>query len=352
MTINIMESIKKNADKIMLLAPLVAFAVPLIWLHVLSPTSFDTMWKGRAFQLFFVWLILLELILGWEPLQKTKLNKPTKLRVTALLVALALPTIYVVISNYFGLNTAIFTVSKQSGIYWYKDMSTSIEYLAFAGFFTLMVFLIRSLNGLKSFSIPILFSTLIGIIFIIDSVYPNGEFTPFQFFVPATTMLAANMLGFMGYQTTLDLSNGNFPLLTVTNPNNPLNIASHTVAWPCAGIESLLIFTVVILLFLKRMPNSSQAKIGYFAVGAIVTYVINVFRIVGIFLYELGGGAPLVFHESYGPLFPIIWIVLYPLIILGTQGLWHRITNKNKQNPLEKSEAGAKSKLGNFDKLS
>ena len=107
MRIEIVKITKENVKKILLLTPLVAFAVPLLWLFLLNPASFDALWKGRTFQLFFVWLILLELILGWETLQKRRINKPTKNKLTVLLIALLLPTLYVVISNYFGLNIAI-----------------------------------------------------------------------------------------------------------------------------------------------------------------------------------------------------------------------------------------------------
>jgi exosortase/archaeosortase family protein len=339
---DIIAFIKKNANRIMLLMPLVAFAVPLLWLYVLSPASFDIMWKGRTFQLFFVWLILLELVLDWEILQKGEVNKPTGLRLTVLLISLLLPTVYVVVSNYLGLNAAIVESSKLSGVYWYNDMPAAVEYMVFAGSFSLMAFLIFGLKGLKSFSIPIIFSTIVGAVFIIDSVYPNGQFTPFQFLVPATTVLAANTLGFMGYNTTLDLSHGSLPQLTVTDPSNPLKTATFGIAWPCAGIESLLIFAVTIMLFLKRMPISWQAKLGYFAFGAGVTYLINIVRIVSIFLFVLGGGDANVFHQNYGPLFPIAWIVSYPLIILGTQSLWRRMTSRNREGLLENIEEPAK----------
>jgi thaumarchaeosortase len=339
--VEILGFLKKNADKVVLLAPLVAFTVPILWLYLLNPASFDVMWKGRTFQLFFVWLILLELILGWESLRKGLNAKHSKLRVVALLLALLLPTIYVVASGYLGINPAIVELSKQSGVYWYNDMPAAVEYLAFAGFFSLMVWLILGVGGLKTFSIPIVFSVLVGAVFIIDSVYPNGEFAPFQFLVPATTMLAANALGILGYKTALDLGQGSVPQLAVTDPGNPLKTATFGIAWPCAGIESLLIFAVTIMLFLKRMPISWQAKLGYFAFGAAVTYLINVLRIVSIFLWSLGGGDVNVFHQSYGPLFPIAWIVSYPLVILGLQGLWGRIRSRNKQGTVENTEDSA-----------
>jgi exosortase/archaeosortase family protein len=84
------------------------------------------------------------------------------------------------------------------------------------------------------------------------------------------------------------------------------------------------------LLFLKRMPISWQAKIGYFAFGAGVTYLINILRIVSIYLFTLDGGDVNVFHQTIGPLYPIAWIVTYPLIVLGSQSLWHRITNRHR----------------------
>ncbi|MGE5637846.1 MAG: hypothetical protein ACM3WQ_03980, partial [Chloroflexota bacterium] len=47
---------------------------------------------------------------------------------------------------------------------------------------------------MKNSSIPVVLSTLVGVIFLIDSVYPNGEFTPFQFLVPTTTILVSSIL--------------------------------------------------------------------------------------------------------------------------------------------------------------
>ena len=116
------------------------------------------------------------------------------------------------------------------------------------------------------------------------------------------------------------------PTLQVTGP---LGTAKFAIAWPCAGIESLLIFTAVALLFLKRMPISWKAKIGYFAFGAAVTYFINVLRIATIFTigmeFGVNSNQVQMFHFYYGPLYSIAWIVSYPLIVLASQGLWRKI---------------------------
>jgi exosortase/archaeosortase family protein len=124
------------------------------------------------------------------------------------------------------------------------------------------------------------------------------------------------------------------PRLIATDPANPLRTATFDIAWPCAGIESLLIFTVVALLFLKRMPIPLKAKIGYFAIGAAVPYLISILRIVAIFTIGMNGGDVQTFHFYYGPLYSIAWIVVYPLIILLSQSLWRKITsNANAKQP-------------------
>jgi exosortase/archaeosortase family protein len=300
----VLSFLEEHENTLLKLLPLVAFAVPLLWLYLLDAGSFELMWKGRTFQLFFIWLIALELILSWETIQPNKIAKPFSAKTLAFVAALLLPTVYVVLSNYLGLNTAIAEASRQSGVTWWDSMALSTEYLVFAVLFCLMIFLQFGKKGLKDFSVP-----------------------AFQLLVPTTATLAASALNLMGYQTSLATA-GNMPRLTATDPANPLRTATFDIAWPCAGIESLLIFTVVALLFLKRMPISWKAKTAYFAVGAAVTYLINILRIAAIFTIGMNGGDVQLFHFYYGPLYSIAWIVSYPLIILGSQSLWRKIADK------------------------
>jgi thaumarchaeosortase len=323
----VLSFLEEHENTLMKLLPLVAFAVPLLWLYLLDAGSFELMWKGRTFQLFFVWLIALELILSWETIQPNKMGRLISAKTLAFIAALLLPTVYVVLSNYLGLNTAIAEASRQSGVTWWDSMALSTEYLVFAVLFCLMIFLQFGKKGLKDFLVPAFFLGIVGALYTIDNVFPYGQFTPFQLLVPTTATLAAAVLSAMGYQTSL-ATTGNMPRLTATDPTNPLRTATFDIAWPCAGIESLLIFTVVALLFLKRMPISWKAKTAYFAVGAAVTYLINILRIAAIFTIGMNGGDVQLFHFYYGPLYSIAWIVSYPLIILGSQSLWRKIADK------------------------
>ena len=328
----------KEESTLLKLLPLISFSVAFVWLYLLVPDTFQLLWKGRTFELFFVWLIALELILGWEELQPSKLLQAFSVRTAAYIAALAVPTLYVVASFYWGLNDAISNwsitnhitqgVAAQDAISWERSMPLSTEYFVFAALFIVMIYLSFGYKGLKNFSVPAFFMILVGFIYTVDNVLPYGQFTPFQVFVPTTTNLAASILNMMGYTTSIKYMQ-NMPYLTSTNPLSPTATATFSIAWPCAGIESFLIYTVVILLFMKRMNISLRAKIGYFIFGVVVTYIINAFRIVSIFLIGMSGGNIDTFHYYYGPLMAITWITLYPLIIMGSQSIWQR-TRKPK----------------------
>jgi thaumarchaeosortase len=302
------------------------------------------MWKGRTFQLFFIWLICIELILGWENLQVNKIKKLQSIRTIGFITTLTLPTIYVVASFYWGLNNAITDLATQSRIQWASSMPLSTEYLIFTILFCLIVYLSFGFKGLKYYSVPAFFAAIVGCLYTVDNIFPYGQFTPFQIFVPTTTALAAAILNFIGYPTSITFGQnslaGNMPFLTAVNPNiigNPST--TFAIAWPCAGIESFLLFTVVALLFIKRINFSFKVKIGYFVFGAVVTYLINVLRVVNIFLIGMSQGANSLevdlFHFYYGPLYAVTWIIAYPLIIILSQNLWHRIKKANQPKTTE-----------------
>ncbi len=323
----------RKTEILIKILPLVAFAIPLAVLYTLNPMdsylnvstqdSFELMWKGRTFLLFFLWLVALEFILSWETI-KTKINLQNKTQAALYTVVLLLPSLYVA-WEFLGLNAAIANLSLQSGVAFYGSMPLAVEYLVFCVLFCVIVFTAFGKKGLTGFVLPALFVALVGLLYTIDNVFPQGEFTPFQLLVPTTAYLAAGVLGMMGYTVVSSFESG-MPTLDVTGS---LGSAKFAIAWPCAGIESLLIFTAVALLFLKQMRISWKAKIGYFAIGAAVTYFINVLRIATIFTIgtQFGTNSAQVqdFHYYYGPLYAMAWIVSYPLIIIAVNAVWQKI---------------------------
>lgn len=344
--------INKAIDITIELLPIIAFIVPMLVLYIYlprqlykptfyfdsGPDSFEKTWQGRTYFLFFLWLFSLETILNWEELRTERIHKIKSVRTVTFIISLLLPTLYVVITNFYGLNFMISSLAESSGIEanWAILIPLTTEYFVFAVLFAIVVSLRYRICRMKNFAISTLFLATIGALYAIDDLYPLGRFTPFQIIVPTTATLAANILNLIGYKTSMTVVThsylGYMPILSVSNPGNPLQNTAFGIAWPCSGVESLLIYTVTILLFLSKSGIRWRYKAIYFAIGAAVTYLINILRIVSIFVISIdtGGGFTVPvqrFHDYYGQLYSITWIISYPLIIIGSRVLWGKIRN-------------------------
>lgn len=304
--------------------PVLSFVIPFIILYFLDPLVFEKTWKGRMFYIFFLWLVSLELILQWEKIE-SKLTRMKSKRTIALTLVVLMPTLYVVVANFYGVNAIITSSANAIKIPWPDVMPLSTEYLVFAVLFTLIVLVEFGPVGLKNFSISASFLGIIGIVYTIDNVYQSG-FSPFQIFVPTTATLAATVLGLMGYHTIWGGTQNGMPILTASGPQG--SFGPTAIGWPCSGVESLLIYTVTIMLFLKNSIISWKQRVGFFIIGAAVTYFINVLRIVTIFVIGINHGDWMAFHDIYGSMYSITWIVSYPLLIIGSQMLWTKMRNR------------------------
>src|SRR4030043_855635 len=241
----------KLGNVLMRFIPLFSLIIPFAILYYLDPKSFEVTWKGRTFYLFFLWVVTLEVIVNWEKISRTKLTKKAPIRTIVFVTVLLVPALYVIAANYYGLNTAMMDFARMNNVWrdaiWFVPLS--IEYLVFTVLFALLVFLEYGIEGLSNSAISVFFLGVIGLIYTTDTLYPYGRFTPFQFLVPATSMLAAMMLGMMGYIPKLTYTEkhpiyGSITNLALVDPlgktirdplNNPIILS---IAWPCSGIDS------------------------------------------------------------------------------------------------------------------
>jgi archaeosortase C (PEF-CTERM variant) len=319
---------------------------------------FDVAWKGRMLLPLFIAIFILEALTN----RNLKLSKHTRgktLRLIAILLCASLPLIYVVGENVLGVDKLVVASGEAlRGEYWHANLSDwanfvncdwplSMEFLVFALSATATVFLAYGKAGLKAFSISLALICGITAIFFVDTLFPYGALKPLQMFALPTTACATAVLDFLGYQCTMSYSSGPnaVPAITVYPNGNP---ASAGVNWPCAGVQSLFLFVLIMFLLLRKSDMSFYRKTIYFLVGLAVTYFVNVMRIVTIFaiLFHYGTDAAIVFHASYGELFFIAWILLYMLLIIGIQkfgviekikggahALQTKISPKKTQNP-------------------
>jgi len=316
--------------------------LPLVVLYFLDPLSFDRAFNGRAYYLFFVWLVVLEFALDWDTYGAKAADNSVK-RNLAFGIAVLLPTCYVVASQFFGLNAAIVELYRPFGISspWLDNTPLTMEFVAFTVLFAVIILFSYGRKGLADFSLPIALLGAVAAYHMINILYPYGDFTPFQFIVPATTTLSADVLNLMGYQTKVIMSPTNpMPQLYAWNSEA---IWGFQIAWPCAGVEGLLLYAVVILLFLKKSNIRWLHRAIYFAIGAIVAYFINVLRIATIFVLALNQQDYKTFHDYGAMLYSAIWIVSYPLIIIGSRILWSKLqiwNSKRRNNKMQETACG------------
>jgi len=335
----LLSRLKEKRKDFLKFLPLISFIVPLLMLYLYQNIAFpnypfEATWKGRAFYLFFIWFTILEMIISWEKLHLKAFKNIKSVRTIALLLAFLLPTIYVIISSFYGLNNLIYEWGKENCMeeYFAKMMPLSVEYLVLGGFFILIIFLQYGIDVFRTLMFSQFFLIIIGVIYTIDNLYPYGQFMPFQFLTPATTIVAQNTLNFMGYKTSVSYIMsplyGWMPTMVVQDPNTGHSTPPIAIAWPCSGIESLLIYTIFISFFLRNFSFSRVQKIIYFVIGAIVTYFINIVRIVVLFLIALNSGiySPEFrqFHDFYAQLISVTWIASYPLLIILIQSLLYK----------------------------
>lgn len=313
-----------------------AFIVPLIVLYVSDAGSFEYLWKGRAPYLLFLWLLFLEVILGWKKLKELHTavwSKKTVLTAAILIV----PTVYALGLN-FGLYDAVVEFGRAAGVpaeqygEWYLTHSWhfSFEYVVFAALFVTAIWLLYEFEGLKTFAVSSFFLSGVGIFYMIDTFYPYGTFAALQSFVPITVYASSFILNLLGYGTQTFPSGEDELGLTVTGANRTYNAV---VSWSCAGSHSLFIYSFMIMLFLRGTSISRRRKIIYVVVGAVGTFFVNIFRIVAILLAGVNSGTSLAtaFHEVYGEFFFIAWMFIYLTIIyfLETRVISRRIDKQN-----------------------
>jgi len=357
-----------------------SFLLPIFQLYLFQPESFQSTWKGRAPYIFFLCLFFLELLRAWNKLPKKTLNPLNWTKTSAIAIALAAPTIYIVTAFTLGLNFKIVEIGKlleiqRHGEYFLKDSwPLSLEYIFLTVFFAASIQLMYGINGSKWFTASLFFLGATGSFYMIDTFYPYGAFTPLQSFVPFTASSATLILGWMDYKTLMLSGPQGAAHLLIGGPTGG---AHWYFYWPSAGVHSVITYTLVILLFIKDAPFSPQRKTIHasipeklrliakkktlssmlkrekirsaimtaetfstnllgmiplyliFTIGATGTFIANVLRIVYISIIgsKVGSEATRdLFHSYYGELFFVSWTIIYLMILL-------LLSRKIEQNP-------------------
>jgi len=284
------------------------------------------------FLLVFLWLLVVESAVDWKKIVD---EKPQNRKIILASLACALiPTIYIIATNFLGLDLTIlnighyvFGIRSVSGTNMPEDFlhlawPLSLEYIVFAVFFIGAILLAYKTKGLKALSISFALLGGIGVAYMFDTVYPFGVFKPLQAFALPTAATTAALFDLLGYGVRLAFPaygvESSLPSLTISMGGKT---ASASIAWACAGVQSLLLYVLIILVFFKKADISAFRKLVYFIIGLFGTFFVNVFRVFSILVIMLNSGndAGMIFHNTYGEIYSVVWIFLFILLIGGIE---------------------------------
>lgn len=315
----------------------IALLVVLDYANIESITKFnegfyfDYTWKGRLFLLFFLWLFVLETSLNWDPPKETPELKPLiNVKTIASIICALFPLIYIISVNFLGLNQTVIDLGDAlRGDYWRTyflgDLGyllgaawpLLVEYFVFSVSFLATILLAYGKDGVKKFGITLALIVGISGVYFMDIFFPYGVFKPLQLLSLPTAACAAILLDVLGYSFTLSFSPGAkaMPIIRTYASGKWYSVG---IAWPCAGVHSMFLYTLIILLLFKKSSMSRFRKLAYFIVGAIGTYSVNILRILTYFniLLNQGLDAAQTFHDVYAELLFVAWILIYIVLII------------------------------------
>src|SRR5208337_4043467 len=109
------------------------------------------------------------------------------------------------------------------------------------------------------------------------------------------------------------------------------------VYWPSVGVQSILIYSVVMIVIAAKLQAPRIRKIIYAAVGVVVTVLLNVVRVFSIayygYAYATSGEQLDAFHNTVGEVLFLFWIVAYLFLIIEIENrLTRRVPRKRRKS--------------------
>jgi thaumarchaeosortase len=300
-----------------------ALITPIIFTLAAYPDSFGLAWnEGRGGFLFAMAFIAAELIGVKLKVSKAKLY---------IVFALAAVTISYFIFLQFGLRDTIeaaapaFNVSLVDSWVWMWD---SIVMAAFV-FASLVVLFGARWHKIAPAGAIFLAGT--AAFLATDAFFPYDTLGPLQFIVPIYLQIDQAVINLIddyvmnigpaNPESTSNPATARGNLLILNGLHGPFALQ---VFWPSAGVDSMIIFTLVMLALLLKIEIPRKKKLMYFVIGAFGTAAVNVVRITALSLYALVVTTKVseweAFHSVAGMIMFLPWLGVYLALVMYTEG--------------------------------
>jgi len=305
--------LSRRRDELVLLISL----SPILALLLIDEKSFILGWnEGRGGLLFAILFLLIE---WYDSREELKLRHLSKRRMFLWFSALAGLSTYYGAVYMFQLQEAISNLGKSLGISKEGLLSWTWlwEYVAFAAYLAAYVAALHGWSAVKKTVTPIVYCAGSALILLLDALFPYESLGALAGLVPFIVKAVVSLLWVSGVTVVED------PLKAVKPPwvyvdgnrlflNGLKGMVVLEINWPCAGVLSMLIYSLVVAILMVKMEAPKRRKLIYLMVGAAGTFMVNVIRIFLITLAVVYSNIDLrVFHETVGEVLFVVWILIY-----------------------------------------
>ena len=233
-------------------------------------------------------------------------------------------TISYLIALPLGLDQLITSIGHSYKVAIVNSWILMSEYFAATIYTVASLFLLLGKNWYKIASAGLVYLVGNTVILSLDSFFPYDSLGPLQMIVPAYLQFDQFILRFIGGHVVYlgnDVpasANGN--LLVLKGYHGPFYLQ---VFWPSAGVQSVIIYSLVMLSILFRIRIPVSHMLIYFVVGLLGTASVNILRIVSLSMVAITVTSNAkeweAFHSFAGEIMFLPWIGIYLAAVISLE---------------------------------
>ncbi len=307
------------------IAVILILATPIVFAMVAYPTTFNLSWnQGRGGFLFALAFIFAEL---WG--LKLKIQPKRYLMV----IGLSALVIGYFVALPFGLKELIIKSAPNFKVHLIYSWTWMWDFVIMGLYIISAQIILFGRIWYKFASAGAIYLAGSALILSLDAFFPYDSLGMLQFIVP--TYLQLDQLAIQYIQHNVMNLGAGIPAAAHGNLLVLNGLHGHfglEVFWPSAGVQSMIIYSLVMLAFLLKMNIPMARKGLYFGIGVIGTAVINLIRIISLSLFALLVTTNVpeweTFHSLAGEIMFLPWLGIYLATVFFVED--RRIKNESK----------------------
>src|ERR671910_490688 len=297
---------------------IIVLVAPIIFAFITNPGSFTLSWnEGRGGFLFA--LIFIVFVLA-----STRDFRANSKRMYIVCTLCLLTILYLASPETFGIKNVIGLSAPAFGVVLLDSWRWMWEFIVLVLYFSSSLFVLFGTRFYRIAPATIVYLAGNGTILSLDAFFPYDSLGPLQLIVPLYLEADEVVINWVD-RNLLELGPGVPAVakgnsLVLSGLNGPFALR---VFWPSAGVHSLIIYSIVMLAFLLKMPLPVDRRVAYFVIGTFGTAAVNIVRIISLSFFPLLVTSNIQEWEGYhsvaGEVMFLPWLIVYLIIIMKVE---------------------------------